>query len=61
MANIATGNVETYIKRLISEDFGHDTNGNNNQQNRIHTDGKTVPELSRAILDGRLKPDEKEA
>ena len=61
MANIETGNVGDYIKRLISEEFGSDANGNNQQQNRIHTDGKTEPELSRAILDGRLNSDEKEA
>jgi len=61
MANIETGSVEAYIKRLISEEFGSDANGNNHQQNSIHTDDKTEPELSRTILDSRIKPDEKEA
>lgn len=49
MANIEKGSVEAYIKRLISEEFGSEANGNNHQQNSIHTDGKTEPELSQAI------------
>lgn len=61
MARIVTGNVDAYVKQLLSDEFDHGTNGDKHQQKHIHIDGKEDPRLSRSILGGRIELDGKEA
>ena len=60
MANIVTGKVEAYIKKLISEAFGSDANEDNRSPNNNHSDGKTTPNMSQNIFNGRFNHNEKE-
>lgn len=58
MANILVGDVERYVKILIAEEFGKNTNGNNHQKNRISID--TEHESRQASVDTRCEPEKKE-
>lgn len=43
MARIVTGNVDAYVKQLLSDEFGSDANEDNSSQSNIHSDAISVP------------------
>jgi hypothetical protein len=61
MANIETGNVDAYVKQLLSEEFGYGAKEYNSSQSNIHSDGKTVSNAIQNIFKDRLNHNEKEA
>ena len=43
MARIVTGNVDAYVKKLLSDEFGSDVNEDIISQDNIHSDALSVP------------------
>lgn len=43
MARIVTGNVDAYVKQLLSDEFGSDANEDNSSQSNIHSEAISIP------------------